>query len=43
MLPAGAGALHEQFLRLKSRLEAEGLFDPARKQALPAFHAPWAS
>ncbi len=31
---AGQGALFEQFLRLKARLEAEGLFDPARKRAL---------
>lgn len=37
MRPAGAGALMEQFLRLKARLEAEGLFDAARKRALPAF------
>ena len=33
---AGQGALFEQFLRLKARLEAEGLFDPARKRALPS-------
>lgn len=33
--PAGAGAWYEQFLRLKARLEAEGLFDPARKRPLP--------
>jgi len=32
---AGAGALYEQFLRLKARLEAQGLFDPARKRDLP--------
>jgi exodeoxyribonuclease VII large subunit len=32
---AGQGVLFEQFLRLKGRLEAEGLFDPARKRALP--------
>ncbi len=37
MLPAGAGALYEQFLRLKARLEAEGLFDPQRKRPLPGF------
>lgn len=37
MQPAGAGALYEQFLRLKARLEAEGLFDAARKRPLPAF------
>ena len=30
---AGEGALFEQFLRLKARLEADGLFDPARKRA----------
>jgi exodeoxyribonuclease VII large subunit len=33
---AGQGALFEQFLRLKARLEAEGLFAPGRKRALPA-------
>jgi len=33
---AGQGALFEQFLRLKARLESEGLFEPARKRALPA-------
>lgn len=33
---AGQGALFEQFLRLKAQLEAEGLFDPARKRPLPA-------
>ena len=32
---AGQGALFEQFLRLKAHLEAEGLFDAARKRALP--------
>ena len=37
MRPAGAGALMEQFLRLKARLEAEGLFDAARKRPIPAF------
>ena len=37
MQRGGAGALFEQFLRLKARLEAEGLFDAARKRALPAF------
>jgi len=36
MARAGQGALFEQFLKLKARLEAEGLFDPARKRALPA-------
>ncbi len=33
---AGQGALFEQFLQRKARLEAEGLFDAARKRALPA-------
>lgn len=35
MQRAGAGALYEQFLKLKSRLEAEGLFDAQRKRVLP--------
>ena len=35
MQRAGQGALFEQFLRLKARLEAEGLFDAARKRPLP--------
>ena len=34
--PAGQGTLFEQFLRLKAQLEAEGLFDAARKRPLPA-------
>lgn len=33
---AGQGALFEQFLQRKARLEAEGLFDSGRKRALPA-------
>ncbi len=33
---AGQGALFEQFLRLKAKLEAEGLFDTVHKRALPA-------
>jgi exodeoxyribonuclease VII large subunit len=33
--PAGIGILQAQFERLKARLEAEGLFDPTRKRALP--------
>ena len=33
----GAGQLYEEFLRLRARLTAEGLFDPARKRPLPAF------
>jgi exodeoxyribonuclease VII large subunit len=32
---AGQGALFEQFLRLKAKLESEGLFDVARKRELP--------
>ncbi len=32
---AGQGSLFEQFLLLKAKLEAQGLFDPARKRALP--------
>ena len=32
---AGQGALFEQFLRLKARLEAEGLFEAGRKRPLP--------
>lgn len=35
--PAGAGSLYEAFLRLKAKLAAEGLFDPAVKRPLPAF------
>ena len=37
MQRAGAGALYEQFLKLRARLAAEGLFDPERKRELPAF------
>lgn len=37
MRQAGSGALYEAFARLKARLEAEGLFDPARKRPLPRF------
>ncbi len=33
----GAGALYEAFLRLKAKLEAEGLFDERRKKTLPRF------
>jgi exodeoxyribonuclease VII large subunit len=33
--PAGEGLLYQEFMRLKSRLEAEGLFDPERKRELP--------
>ncbi|MFB3922501.1 MAG: exodeoxyribonuclease VII large subunit [Terriglobia bacterium] len=34
--PAGVGALQLAFEQLKQKLAAEGLFDPARKQPLPA-------
>lgn len=37
LVRAGQGALLEQFLRLKARLDAEGLFAPERKRALPAW------
>ncbi len=37
MRRAGMGNLFEAFLRLKAKLEAEGLFNPARKRALPAY------
>ena len=30
----GAGTLYEEFLRLKARLEAQGLFDPLRKRPI---------
>lgn len=33
--PAGEGDLYKEFLRLKARLEEEGLFDPARKRPVP--------
>ncbi len=35
MIPAGAGALAVAFEQLKTKLAAEGLFDPARKRSLP--------
>lgn len=35
MRPAGLGVLYEAFARLKSKLEAEGLFDANRKLPLP--------
>ena len=34
---AGVGNLYEAFLRLKDKLTAEGLFDPARKRPLSRF------
>ena len=35
MRQAGQGTLFEEFLKLKARLEAQGLFDSNRKRALP--------
>lgn len=35
MTRVGQGALFEQFLRLKAKLEGEGLFDAARKRPFP--------
>ena len=35
--PVGEGALYQEFLRLKSILEAEGLFAPERKRPIPLF------
>jgi exodeoxyribonuclease VII large subunit len=37
MEAAGTGLLQQQYEVLKAKLSAEGLFDDARKQALPAF------
>jgi exodeoxyribonuclease VII large subunit len=37
MEPAGEGALQREFEQLKAKLAAEGLFDPARKRALPGY------
>ncbi len=37
MRALGAGSLYEQFLALKAKLEAESLFDPARKRSLPRY------
>ena len=33
--PKGEGALFQEFLRLKAKLESEGLFDPERKREIP--------
>jgi exodeoxyribonuclease VII large subunit len=35
MRPAGEGALYQEFLRLKAKLEAEGLFDLEHKRPIP--------
>lgn len=37
MRRSGEGALYEQFLRLKARLEAQGLFDADRKRLPPPY------
>lgn len=37
MQPDGIGALYVQFEQLRNRLQAEGLFAPDRKRALPAY------
>jgi len=36
MSRVGQGTLYEEFLRLRAKLEAQGLFDAARKRPLPA-------
>ncbi len=33
--PLGEGRLYQEFIRLKGRLEAEGLFDPEHKRPIP--------
>jgi exodeoxyribonuclease VII large subunit len=35
--PAGEGALYQEFLRLKAKLEVEGLFAVERKRAIPVW------
>lgn len=37
MRQAGIGNLHEAFLKIKQKLEAEGLFAPERKKAIPRY------
>lgn len=37
MRRSGQGELYIRFERLKAKLSAEGLFDPARKKSIPAF------
>ena len=33
--PLGQGSLYEEFLRLKAKLQGEGLFDPEQKRPIP--------
>lgn len=35
--PTGLGKLYQEFIRLKNRLEAEGLFAPERKRPIPTW------
>lgn len=37
MEPVGAGALQKSFEQLKAKLKAEGLFESARKRAIPSY------
>jgi exodeoxyribonuclease VII large subunit len=37
MRQAGLGPLYERFLKLKAKLDQEGLFDPAAKREIPSF------
>ncbi len=37
VLPVGEGALEAEYERLRAKLEAEGLFDPAHKKPLPPY------
>jgi exodeoxyribonuclease VII large subunit len=39
LVPSGAGAAQAALEALKKKLQAEGLFDPARKRSLPRFPA----
>ncbi len=39
ILPLGTGDLQKQFEELKTKLQNEGLFDPARKREIPQFPA----
>lgn len=36
LIPQGLGKLQQRFEQLRAQLDAEGLFDPGRKRALPA-------